>query len=114
VQVNIPVKISHHPATDQALIGRKPKIVRAQLGVSYPDQVTATAMQNSEGCSASISRKLPVQEAAAHLNLSVSCLNKKRVDGSGPPFLKLGRRIVYDIYDLERWAAQTRRLHTSA
>jgi hypothetical protein len=112
--VNIPVKISNHPATDKAVIGRKPNIVHARIDAPLPIPVTATANQVLGRCETSISRKLSVQEAADFLNLSVSFLNKKRLDGSGPPFLRLGlRRIVYDIHDLERWAAQGRRLHTS-
>ena len=58
-------------------------------------------------------RKLNVQEAARLLGLSVSTLNKMRLTGSGPPYLKLGRRVVYDVHDLEAWAASRKRNHTS-
>jgi predicted DNA-binding transcriptional regulator AlpA len=58
-------------------------------------------------------RKLPVREAAAFLGLSKSYLDKKRLDGGGPPYLKLGRRVLYDVADLEVWAANHKRLHTS-
>jgi hypothetical protein len=109
------VKTPNAQATDRALIGRK-KIVHARTAVPSRDHV-AVAAEDSEARKSPVNpnftRKLPVHEAAAYLNLSVSCLNKKRVDGSGPPYLKICRRIVYDIYDLERWAAQTKRLHTS-
>jgi excisionase family DNA binding protein len=59
------------------------------------------------------SRKLSVKEAAAYLGLSVSTLNKMRLNGTGPPYLKLGRRVLYDLRDLEEWTAERKRNHTS-
>lgn len=56
---------------------------------------------------------MPVQAAAAHLGLSASTLNKLRVFGGGPVFLKLGRRVVYDPADLDTWLASKRRTSTS-
>jgi predicted DNA-binding transcriptional regulator AlpA len=58
-------------------------------------------------------RKLSVQEAARFLGLSASNLNKRRVTGGGPRFCKLGRRVVYDIRNLEEWAAERKRQSTS-
>jgi predicted DNA-binding transcriptional regulator AlpA len=62
---------------------------------------------------AHLSRKLSVREAAAYLGLSGSALNKTRLNGSGPPYLKLGRRVVYDLQDIEAWVAERKRRHTS-
>jgi predicted DNA-binding transcriptional regulator AlpA len=59
------------------------------------------------------SPKLRVAEAAGYLSVSKSWLDKKRLDGGGPEYLKLGRRVVYDLKDLEKWAASNRRQHTS-
>ena len=58
-------------------------------------------------------RKLPVREAAAFLGVSKSYFDKKRLDGGGPAYLKLGRRVLYDLADLEIWAASRKRRHTS-
>ncbi len=63
--------------------------------------------------SVAANRKLHVLEAAAFLGLSKSYLDKKRLDGGGPAYLKLGRRVVYDLADLEIWAASRKRQHTS-
>lgn len=41
--------------------------------------------------------------AAAHVGLSVATLEKKRVNGDGPPFLKLGRSVRYRPADLDAW-----------
>jgi hypothetical protein len=60
-----------------------------------------------------IGQKLSVREAANFLRLSKSFLDKRRLDGAGPVYLKLGRRVVYDVKDLEVWAASARRQHTS-
>lgn len=59
-------------------------------------------------------RKLSTPEAARHLGIGKSTLDKLRMTGDGPPFLKLGpRRVVYDLADLESWAADRRRVSTS-
>ena len=57
-------------------------------------------------------RKLNVKEAAAYLGLSVNTLNKMRLC-TGPRYLKLGRRVLYDVRDLEAWAEERKRNHTS-
>jgi predicted DNA-binding transcriptional regulator AlpA len=58
-------------------------------------------------------RKLSVQEAGRFLGLSASNLNKLRVTGGGPRFMKLGRRVLYDWRELEAWASERTRSHTS-
>lgn len=58
--------------------------------------------------------KLSVREAATFLRVSKSFLDKHRLDGCGPEFLKLGRRVVYDLRDLESWALSTKRRCTSS
>ena len=47
---------------------------------------------------------LDVNEAAALLRLSASNLNKRRVEGNGPAFLKLGRAVRYQRSALLAWA----------
>lgn len=41
-----------------------------------------------------------IKAAAIELGVSVSLLNKWRREGDGPPFVALGRRVVYDPNDL--------------
>jgi len=59
-----------------------------------------------------VSFKLSVPEAAAFLGCSKSFLDKKRLDGSGPLFMKVGRKILYDRSDLEEWVTSTKRRRT--
>jgi excisionase family DNA binding protein len=58
-------------------------------------------------------RKYNVSEAAHYLGLSKSTLNKLRVHSGGPAYFKCGRRVVYDIRDLEAWLLRRKMSHTS-
>ena len=51
-------------------------------------------------------RYLRTPEAARLLGLSGSTLEKHRVYGTGPAFLKLGGRVVYTVEALTSWAAR--------
>jgi predicted DNA-binding transcriptional regulator AlpA len=53
-----------------------------------------------------------VQEAAKHTGLSKSTLDKLRVFGGGPHYLKIGRAVVYSTDDLDAWLASKRRSST--
>jgi hypothetical protein len=57
--------------------------------------------------------KLSAPEPAKYLGISTSALSKFRVFAGDQPFLKFGRRVVYDARDLDDWAAQRRRISTS-
>lgn len=60
------------------------------------------------------SRKpLTVKEAAETLGVSESFLNKKRVQGGGPKYIKIGQRVVYEETDLEAYKARCKRTSTS-
>jgi predicted DNA-binding transcriptional regulator AlpA len=41
--------------------------------------------------------------AARFVGLSASTLAKLRLNGNGPLYCKLGRRVVYRLSDLEQW-----------
>lgn len=58
-------------------------------------------------------RFLRTPEAARFLGLSNRTLEKHRTYGTGPRYLKLGGRVVYDLYDLYTWAEQGRKASTS-
>lgn len=53
------------------------------------------------------------EQAARRLGLSVSTLEKLRVTGGGPAYLKLGRRVVYQASDLDAWKV-ARRTHSTS
>ena len=57
---------------------------------------------------------LRTPEAARFLGLSSSTLEKMRLTGQGPRFLRLGSRAVgYDVEDLRAWLHSRRALSTS-
>jgi predicted DNA-binding transcriptional regulator AlpA len=58
-------------------------------------------------------RRLRTPAAADYLGYAESTLEKKRLTGDGPPFIKLGRLIVYDTRDLDGWMATRRAKSTS-
>ena len=58
-------------------------------------------------------RALTTLEAAAYCGSSASTLEKYRVFGCGPVFVKIGRRVAYRVEDLDSWIAANRRRSTS-
>jgi predicted DNA-binding transcriptional regulator AlpA len=59
-------------------------------------------------------RKLiDARAAASRLGLAVQTLARWRVEGGGPPFLKLGGSVRYDLSDLDAWLDAQRRRHTA-
>jgi predicted DNA-binding transcriptional regulator AlpA len=60
------------------------------------------------------SQRISVSAAAAYTGLAESTLNKLRITGGGPHFLKISaRRVAYDTADLDEWLASKRRRSTS-
>jgi predicted DNA-binding transcriptional regulator AlpA len=61
----------------------------------------------------SVAALLDVRAAAACVGLSVSTLNKLRIAGAGPLFVKLGHAVRYRPEDLASWIATNVRGSTS-
>lgn len=58
-------------------------------------------------------RMLRTEDAANYTGLSASTLNKLRLTGGGPEYIKLGKTVVYDPSDLDSWLSSKRRRSTS-
>jgi len=59
-------------------------------------------------------RRLRTPSAAEYLGLAVSTVEKMRVAGTGPRFIKAGpRAVVYDTGDLDAWLDERRQNSTS-
>jgi excisionase family DNA binding protein len=56
---------------------------------------------------------LTQKEVAAELRLSQRTLERWRVSGDGPRFVKAGRRVAYRAADLDAWIASRVRSSTS-
>lgn len=52
-------------------------------------------------------------QAAERCSLSPRTLEKLRVVGGGPPFIRLGGAVRYQLEDLDSWIAANRRRTTS-
>jgi predicted DNA-binding transcriptional regulator AlpA len=59
-------------------------------------------------------RAVNTKGASEHIGLAESTLEKLRVTGEGPAFVKLGRAVRYRICDLDSWAAARVVTSTSA
>lgn len=53
------------------------------------------------------------RDAARHLGVANSTLAKMRCRGGSPPFMRLGRKIVYCRADLDEWLNARRATSTS-
>ena len=59
-------------------------------------------------------RILKTPDAAAYLGTGVPTLEKWRLTGTGPRFVRLGSRAIgYDLADLDQWIEQRKRVSTS-
>jgi predicted DNA-binding transcriptional regulator AlpA len=56
---------------------------------------------------------LNVPQAAKYTGLSKSSLDKLRVYGGGPLYIKAGARVVYDRIDLDTWLIGKKVANTS-
>jgi len=57
--------------------------------------------------------KLRSQEAAVYTGFSQSTLEKLRVYGGGPLYIRIGRVVVYDPNDLDQWLSSHKRSSTA-
>jgi excisionase family DNA binding protein len=61
--------------------------------------------------------RLTTREAADYVRLSKGTLDQMRTDGTGPRFIKLGRkrrgRIFYDTVDLDAWINSRKQTSTT-
>ena len=62
---------------------------------------------------ASYQALLTPNETAPVLKVSTSWLAKKRMEGDGPPFIKVGRSVRYSPAALLQWIKSRQRLSTS-
>ena len=53
--------------------------------------------------------KMKTNEAAEYIGKSASWLNKTRLTGTGPVYMKVGGGVQYYVSDLDRWLSGTRR-----
>jgi predicted DNA-binding transcriptional regulator AlpA len=60
-----------------------------------------------------MSRKLHSPQVQRDYRISESRVAKLRLYGGGPRYIKLGRSIIYDSYELDAWLESLKRNSTS-
>ena len=60
-----------------------------------------------------LSPLIPPPQLAGLLNISIRTLERWRVEGVGPAYVKAGRRVLYRREDVESWLAEGIRHSTS-
>jgi predicted DNA-binding transcriptional regulator AlpA len=63
----------------------------------------ATPQRTSGNLQAALPKVVTAKAAAKLVGLSASTLAKLRLNGNGPIYCKLGRRVVYRPEDLDQW-----------
>ena len=58
-------------------------------------------------------RYLRSDDAANYIGFGKSTVEKLRLIGGGPPYIKAGKIVLYDVDDLDAWLAARRRTSTS-
>jgi hypothetical protein len=77
-------------------------------------QFASDTLSEFRACKSRLARRvLSAKQAAEYLGLEHGNLAKRRCYGGGPAFVRLGRRIVYDIADLNKWMDGNRHESTS-
>jgi hypothetical protein len=61
----------------------------------------------------SVSVYAETRGASIHSTFSTSYLEKLRVVGGGPPFIKVGKAVRYKLADLDTWLEEQKRGSTS-
>lgn len=57
---------------------------------------------------------LTIQDAADYLRVHRSFLDRRRVAGGGPRYIRMSARVIrYALDDLDAWLASNRRVNTS-
>lgn len=57
-------------------------------------------------------KKFSADEAAKYLGIKPRLLGNLRSTGGGPPYFKIGSKVVYQLCDLEAWLATKRATET--
>lgn len=81
--------------------------------VAFRGDTGGTLLSTDSETGTSFRKKLSTYQAAEYLGLGKSTLDKLRLTGGGPIFIKIGKRIVYDPADLDTWFDRHKRSSTS-
>ncbi len=98
--------------TDQLPSGHVRKRIVSLPSDMIRDEVPEASASPPTAVAAAV-ELLSAQQTAALLNLAPITLAKWRLQGTGPAFLKLGRRVAYRRVTIDEWLAAKVRRSTS-
>ena len=67
----------------------------------------------SKGPKVRVTGLIAAERAASYIGVRPQTLAKMRVQGTSPPFHKIGSRVLYDVAELDAWIAARKRRSTS-
>lgn len=102
-----PTPAATAPPSEQPITAKRARRPRPQMPATQPTTPPGDAPAGSDHV------VLTTDQAATYLGLSPTTLETLRTRGGGPPFVKLGRRVVYRSEDLATWLAHRVRRSTS-
>ena len=65
--------------------------------------------ENNQADIGSTNLRMNTKQAANYLGVSASYLEKRRLDGDGPEYLKIGRRVIYEKLSLDKFSEKCKR-----
>ena len=77
-------------------------------------RLPANARTGAKSAPASDDQLLREPETCCLTGLALRTLQRMRVEGYGPPYVRLGRRVLYRMGDLRKWIADNSHTSTSA
>jgi excisionase family DNA binding protein len=113
------------PHAPRVRTGDLPRRARRPLGAStdYDPAADASSLRHPRAAETldnarrspptATSPMLSARDAALYLGLAAQTLAKMRLEGTSPPFYKVGRRVLYKREELDAWLALKRRRSTS-
>ena len=57
--------------------------------------------------------RLSVKAAAAYVPVAKGTLDRLRLSGGGPRFIKIGKKVLYDLADLDAWIEDHKQANTA-
>jgi len=90
------------------------RLDKAPISIARPTILPPSAYRQMETLNATRRQKIPHDQRSGRSRTAVrKRAEKKRVDGSGPVFVKLGKAVRYEITALDDWIAAGRRKSTA-
>jgi len=93
-------------ASDKEAVGYWP----AAIGFMKPESERNQTLRRPSTETSLVEEMLTAKEVATEMKISTSWLAKRRMDGDGPPYIKVGRSIRYMRTEIMQWMRSRQRM----